>query len=58
MSTLRTIVPTLMALLVGYGLMQMGNTFQGTLLSVRGSLEGFSPASGSASSWARSGEAI
>jgi MFS family permease len=44
MSTLRTIVPTLMALLVGYGLMQMGNTFQGTLLSVRGSLEGFSPA--------------
>jgi MFS family permease len=41
---LRTLVPTLIALLTGYGLMQMGNTFQGTLLSVRGGIEGFSPA--------------
>jgi len=40
-STLRTIVPTLIALLMGYGLMQMGNTLQGTLLSVRGGIEGF-----------------
>ncbi len=32
----------LLALLLGFGLMQMGNTFQGTLLSVRGDLEGFS----------------
>src|SRR4051812_34109058 len=44
MSRLRTVVPTLIALLTGYGLMQMGNTFQGTLLSVRGGIEGFSPA--------------
>lgn len=42
-STLRSTLPTLIALLFGYGLMQMGNTLQGTLLSVRGSLEGFSP---------------
>jgi predicted MFS family arabinose efflux permease len=35
---------TLLALLVGFGLMQMGNTLQGTLLSVRGEIEGFSPA--------------
>ena len=40
-STLRTIIPTLIALLAGYGLMQMGNTLQGTLLSVRGGIEGF-----------------
>ena len=40
-STLRTIVLTLIALLAGYGLMQMGNTLQGTLLSVRGGIEGF-----------------
>jgi hypothetical protein len=33
----------LLALLVGLGLMQLGNTFQGTLLSVRGEIEGFSP---------------
>jgi MFS family permease len=44
MSRLRTVVPTLIALLTGYGLMQMGNTFQGTLHSVRGGIEGFSPA--------------
>ncbi|GEO13865.1 MFS transporter [Microvirga aerophila] len=43
-STLRTTLPTLLALLFGYGLMQMGNTLQGTLLSVRGSMDGFSPA--------------
>jgi len=42
-STLRTTLPTLFALLFGYGLMQMGNTLQGTLLSVRGSIDGFSP---------------
>jgi MFS family permease len=35
---------TLFALLLGFGLMQMGNTFQGTLLSIRGGIEGFSPA--------------
>jgi len=29
---------------LGFGLMQMGNTFQGTLLSIRGGIEGFSPA--------------
>src|SRR3954464_2069100 len=40
----RVTVSTLFALLLGYGLMQMGNTFQGTLLSVRGGIEGFSPA--------------
>ena len=34
----------LLAVLAGYALMQMGNTLQGTLLSVRGGLEGFSPA--------------
>lgn len=32
-----------LALLTGYGVMQMGNTLQGTLLSVRGGVEGFSP---------------
>lgn len=35
---------TLLALLLGFGLMQMGNTLQGTLLSVGGGIEGFSPA--------------
>jgi len=40
----RAAVPTLLALLLGFGLMQMGNTLQGTLLSVRGSIEGFAPA--------------
>ncbi len=40
----RVTVSTLFALLLGYGLMQMGNTFQGTLLSIRGGIEGFSPA--------------
>ncbi len=37
-------LPTLFALLLGFGLMQMGNTLQGTLLSVRGGMEGFTPA--------------
>ena len=37
-------LPTLLALLLGFGLMQMGNTLQGTLLSVRGELERFAPA--------------
>jgi len=41
---LRTILPTVLALLVGYGLMQMGNTLQGTLLAVRGGIEGFTSA--------------
>jgi MFS family permease len=40
----RATVPTLLALLLGFGLMQMGNTLQGTLLSIRGGIEGFSPA--------------
>jgi MFS family permease len=40
----RTTLPTLFALLLGFGLMQMGNTLQGTLLSVRGQIESFSPA--------------
>jgi MFS family permease len=40
----RGTLATLTALLLGFGLMQMGNTFQGTLLSIRGGSEGFSPA--------------
>ncbi|MBJ6126417.1 MFS transporter [Microvirga splendida] len=42
-SPLRTTLPTLFALLLGYALMQVGNTLQGTLLSVRGSIEQFTP---------------
>jgi MFS family permease len=42
-TTQRATVSTLFALLLGFGLMQMGNTFQGTLLSIRGGIEGFSP---------------
>jgi len=42
--TQRPTVATLLALLLGFGLMQMGNTLQATLLSVRGGSEGFSPA--------------
>lgn len=42
-TSLRNVLPTLLALLLGYGLMQMGNTLQGTLLSIRGSIETFSP---------------
>jgi MFS family permease len=37
-------VTTLLSLLLGFGLMQMGNTLQGTLLSIRGGIENFSPA--------------
>ncbi len=40
----RSTLSTLTALLFGFGLMQMGNTLQGTLLSVRGGMENFSPA--------------
>src|SRR6476660_653611 len=40
----RSTPSTLLALLLGFGLMQMGNTLQGTLLSVRGGMEKFSPA--------------
>ena len=43
-STPRTTLPTLLALLLGFGLMQTGNTLQGTLLSIRGGIERFSPA--------------
>ena len=43
-STPQANLATLFALLLGFGLMQMGNTFQGTLLSIRGGIEGFSPA--------------
>jgi MFS family permease len=39
----RTTVMSLIALLGGFGLMQTGNTLQGTLLSIRGNIEGFSP---------------
>jgi MFS family permease len=42
-SPLRATLPTLFALLLGYALMQVGNTLQGTLLSVRGSIEQFTP---------------
>ena len=41
--TWRTTVTNLSALLLGFGLMQTGNTLQGTLLSIRGGIEGFSP---------------
>jgi MFS family permease len=43
-TTQRATIPTLLALLLGFGLMQMGNTLQATLLSVRGGIENFSPA--------------
>ncbi|MBV8587990.1 MAG: MFS transporter [Verrucomicrobia bacterium] len=41
-ATQRANLSSLFALLLGYGLMQMGNTFQGTLLSIRGGIEDFS----------------
>ena len=41
---LRAAIANLVALLFGYGLTQMGNTLQGTLLSVRGADEEFSHA--------------
>jgi len=40
----RASLSTLLSLLLGFGLMQMGNTLQGTLLSVRGQIESFAPA--------------
>ena len=43
-TTSRATVATLFGLLLGFGLMQMGNTFQGTLLSIRGGIEGFTAA--------------
>ena len=36
-----TAIPALPALLLGFWLMQTGNTFQGTILSIRGEIEGF-----------------
>ncbi len=42
-TSMRSVLPTLVALLLGYALMQIGNTLQGTLLSVRGSIEQFTP---------------
>lgn len=42
-TSMRSVLPTLVALLLGYALMQTGNTLQGTLLSVRGSIEQFTP---------------
>jgi MFS family permease len=43
-TTPRSTLSAFLALLFGFALMQMGNTFQGTLLSIRGGIEGFSPA--------------
>jgi xanthosine utilization system XapX-like protein len=43
-ATPRVALTTLLALLLGYGLMEMGNTLQGTPLSVRGELARFTPA--------------
>src|SRR4051812_27485407 len=43
-ATKRSAIPTLLALLLGFGLMQMGNTLRGPLLSVRGELGRFAPA--------------
>src|ERR1700690_3121580 len=34
-------IPALPALLLGFWLMQTGNTFQGTILSIRGEIGGF-----------------
>jgi len=41
---LRASLAGFVAVLTGFGFMQLGNTLQGTLLSVRGDLEGFSSA--------------
>jgi hypothetical protein len=38
-ATLRAAMASLLALLCGFGLMQMGNMLRGTLLSVRGAHE-------------------
>ena len=40
--SLASTLPVVAALLAGFGLLQMGNTLQGTLLAVRGGQEGFS----------------
>lgn len=41
-ASLRSALLVIAALLAGFGLLQMGNTLQGTLLAVRGGMEGFS----------------
>ncbi len=40
-TSLTATIPALPALLLGFWLMQTGNTFQGTILSIRGEIEGF-----------------
>ncbi len=40
-ASLTATIPALPALLLGFWLMQTGNTFQGTILSIRGEIEGF-----------------
>ena len=40
-ASLTAAIPALPALLLGFFLMQTGNTFQGTILSIRGEIEGF-----------------
>lgn len=42
-TTLGSAFPVIAALLAGFGFLQMGNTLQGTLLAVRGGMEGFPP---------------
>jgi len=42
-ATLYATMAGLLALLFGFGLMETGNALQATLLSVRGTDEGFSP---------------
>lgn len=42
-ASLGSAFPVIAALLAGFGLLQMGNTLQGTLLAVRGGMEDFSP---------------
>ena len=42
-ATLYATMGSLLALFLGFGLMETGNALQGTLLSVRGTDEGFSP---------------
>lgn len=41
--SLLTTLLTVTALLLGFGMLQLGNTLQGTLLAVRGGIEQFSP---------------
>jgi len=40
-ANLTAAIPALPALLLGFFLMQTGNTFQGTILTIRGEIEGF-----------------